>query len=79
MEQCASFGIEVARLANTPAFGKAKVELRNRKIARRVLVADDNQDAANSLGLLLELYGHEVLRPIREHRHWKLPRKSAPT
>src|SRR5829696_6006649 len=60
MEQCASFGIEVARLANTPAFGTAKVEFRNRKIARRVLVADDNQDAANSLGLLLELYGHEV-------------------
>jgi CheY-like chemotaxis protein len=28
--------------------------------SRRVLVADDNKDAADTLGLLLELYGHEV-------------------
>lgn len=28
--------------------------------SRRVLVADDNRDAADTLGLLLELYGHEV-------------------
>lgn len=27
---------------------------------RRVLVADDNRDAADSLGMLLELDGHEV-------------------
>lgn len=27
----------------------------------RILVADDNRDAADSLGLLLELGGHEVL------------------
>lgn len=27
---------------------------------RRVLVAEDNRDAADTLGLLLELYGHEV-------------------
>jgi PAS domain S-box-containing protein len=29
-------------------------------VARRILVADDNQDAADSLAMLLELGGHEV-------------------
>jgi CheY-like chemotaxis protein len=48
----------------------AAVELENQKpsgagdalsaVRRRVLVADDNRDAADTLGMLLELYGHEV-------------------
>ena len=31
-----------------------------RRIARRVVVADDNRDGAESLGMLLQLAGHEV-------------------
>jgi PAS domain S-box-containing protein len=30
------------------------------RTGRRVLIADDNEDAANSLGMLLELAGHQV-------------------
>ena len=36
--------------------------------ALRVLVADDNRDAADSLQRMLALYGHEVRRRLRRHR-----------
>ena len=33
---------------------------RKRRVARRVLVVDDNRDQAESLGMLLEIFGHQV-------------------
>jgi signal transduction histidine kinase len=46
---------------------------------RRILVADDNRDAAEGLGLLLELMGHEVRRPSMGRKPWPPPTTSAPT
>lgn len=43
----------------------------------RVLVADDNQDAADTLAMLLEMWGHEVwvaydgLSALKAGRHFK--------
>jgi CheY-like chemotaxis protein len=43
-----------------PATEGHKPEFRAQAPARRILVVDDNKDAAQSLGLLLKLSGHEV-------------------
>ncbi len=37
-----------------------KTELKEIKTSCRVLIADDNEDAANTLAILIELLGHEV-------------------
>jgi hypothetical protein len=34
-------------------------------VRRRILVADDNKDAAESISMLLELAGHEVAQDLR--------------
>jgi PAS domain S-box-containing protein len=44
--------------APAPVFGQARS--REHSITRRVLVADDNRDAAESMGMLLRLMGNEV-------------------
>ncbi|RPI59484.1 MAG: response regulator, partial [Lysobacterales bacterium] len=43
-----------------PAEGAAPDEGSSTTICRKILVADDNQDAANTLALLLRLAGHDV-------------------
>src|ERR1019366_2593265 len=39
----------------------AETPTRTRAMHTRILIADDNRDAADSMGLLLELGGHEVI------------------
>jgi len=34
--------------------------VKKRRTARRILVVDDNRDQAESLGMLLEIFGHQV-------------------
>ena len=55
-------------IVRLPLTSPATVESRARELdapidpraARRIMVADDNKDAADTLGMLLELAGHEV-------------------
>ena len=41
--------------------GQPEIESTARPVSRRVLIADDNRDAAETLGTLLRMEGHEVL------------------
>ena len=43
-----------------PATLPAGPEPRNSIVPRRILIADDNEDAANTLAMLLQMAGHEV-------------------
>ncbi len=45
---------------DTSAEAKLEEEWRASKVARRVLIVDDNVDAADSLKLMLEMRGHDV-------------------
>jgi len=38
----------------------ARAAVKKRRTARRILVVDDNRDQAESLGMLLEIFGHQV-------------------
>jgi CheY-like chemotaxis protein len=49
-----------ARGAMQPAAPPAAPEPRRTTIPRKILVADDNRDAANTLAMLMRLAGHEV-------------------
>jgi PAS domain S-box-containing protein len=46
--------------ATQPGAAPAAPEPRGATIPRKILVADDNQDAANTLAMLMRLAGHEV-------------------
>ncbi|HEV8479528.1 MAG TPA: CheR family methyltransferase, partial [Candidatus Eisenbacteria bacterium] len=50
-------------LSSPPSLAKeeaARPAAKKRRTARRILVVDDNRDQAESLGMLLEIFGHQV-------------------
>ena len=49
------------KAANVASDGKPEMQAAARVMSRRVLIADDNRDAAETLGMLLRMEGHEVL------------------
>ena len=53
-----SFTIELPRIDPLPAANNAPSD--DRPTSGRILVVDDNQDAADSLGMMLEMDGHET-------------------
>jgi PAS domain S-box-containing protein len=71
------FTVRLAALATAPAAASAAAERPNgHAVHKRILLADDNRDAAESLAIILRLEGHEVhlahdgesaLRTFAEH------------
>ncbi len=52
--------------------------VRSREMNTRILIADDNRDAADSMGMLLELGGHEVIVAHSGHQALELGRQRRP-
>ncbi|QDU27462.1 Autoinducer 2 sensor kinase/phosphatase LuxQ [Anatilimnocola aggregata] len=56
----AEFVIRLPLLQVAPMAAKTPSEPKAQQRRQRVLIVEDNQDSANTLRMLLELYGHEV-------------------
>ncbi len=56
------FVVRLPTAIDSPAAGPPVAAEQPRGPRRRILVVDDNRDAAESLGMMLELMGHEVRR-----------------
>ena len=74
------FMVTLPRLSerDTAAPGPAGGEAAPGTAALRILVVDDNEDAADTLGMLLEAAGHEVMVEHCPHRALARARETAP-
>lgn len=60
LDKGSEFAVHLPRIAAPSQHQATASAARRAVVPRRILIADDNRDAADSLGVLLELDGHQV-------------------